>query len=63
VSDNGKGFSPEAVQDGVGIKNLRERAETLKAKLNIHSAPNEGTLVSLAMPLTSSQSAQTAAQT
>jgi signal transduction histidine kinase len=62
VSDNGKGFSLEAVQDGVGMKNLRERAAALRAKLNIHSAPNEGTLVSLALPIISSQSAQIAAQ-
>lgn len=63
VSDDGKGFFVEATHDGMGMKNLRGRAEVLKAKLQIHSAPNEGTLVSLALPLTSSQSAQTVAQT
>lgn len=63
VSDNGKGFSVEVANDGVGMKNLRERATALNAKLTIHSAPNEGTLVSLELPLTSSQLAQIAAQT
>lgn len=62
VSDDGQGFVVEATYDGMGMKNLRGRAEVLKAKLQIHSAPNEGTLVSLALPLTSSQSAQTVAQ-
>lgn len=62
VSDDGQGFVVEASHDGMGMKNLRGRAEALKAKLHIHSAPNEGTLVSLALPLTSNQLAQTVAQ-
>lgn len=63
VSDDGKGFIVEATHDGMGMKNLRGRAEVLKSKLTIHSALDEGTLVSLALPLTSNQLTQTVAQT
>jgi two-component system, NarL family, sensor kinase len=62
VSDDGQGFVAEATYSGMGMKNLRGRAEVLKAKLQIHSAPNEGTLVSLALPLISNQSAQIVTQ-
>jgi signal transduction histidine kinase len=62
VSDNGQGFSVEDTTNGMGMKNLKARASALNAKLHIQSKPYEGTVVSLALPLTSNQLAQTSAQ-
>lgn len=53
VRDNGKGFDPESVNRGHGLNNLRRRADTLKAKLNIESSPGQGTTVEFDAPLPS----------
>ena len=45
VRDNGRGFEPNEVQPGMGLKSMRERAEVLKGRLEISSAAGEGTLV------------------
>ena len=47
IADDGKGFDPEAVGDqgGMGLVNMRERAERLGGTLQIISAPGEGTRV------------------
>jgi signal transduction histidine kinase len=47
VEDNGKGFDPGAVSDrgGMGLINMRERAERLGGSLTLVSAPREGTRV------------------
>ena len=47
VADNGKGFDPSAVTaDHLGLKIMRERAETIGAKLSVYSEPGEGTQIS-----------------
>ncbi len=35
ISDNGKGFDPEELSKGNGLRNMRMRAERLKAKLEV----------------------------
>ncbi len=48
VIDNGTGFDPSTVTaDHLGLKIMRERAETIGAKLNIYSEPGEGTQISV----------------
>jgi signal transduction histidine kinase len=48
VADNGCGFDPSAVPpDHLGLKIMRERAETIHASLSIYSEPGEGTQVSV----------------
>jgi signal transduction histidine kinase len=37
IEDNGKGFKPEAVYEGVGLKSIRSRLKYLNGKLNIDS--------------------------
>ena len=37
ISDNGKGFDPERIKRGNGLRNIRMRAERLKAKLEIET--------------------------
>lgn len=45
ISDNGCGFDPSALSpENLGIKIMRERAETIKAKLEIESATGKGTV-------------------
>lgn len=42
IKDNGKGFDAAEVQYGNGIANMRQRAEEIKGKLEIRTAPGEG---------------------
>jgi signal transduction histidine kinase len=51
VDDDGRGFDPERVQRGQGLGNLAARAADLGAALGIHSDPDEGTTVSVRIPL------------
>lgn len=48
IQDNGKGFILVGdSNNGIGLMNMRNRAETIGAKLNIASAPNDGTCVEI----------------
>ncbi len=49
--DNGKGFDPSGRHDGFGLQGLRERAEAIGGRLSIRSAKNEGTAISIVLPL------------
>lgn len=57
IADEGPGFSPEAVapapdgSSGYGIPGMRARAEDLGGFLAIVSAPGDGTLVSVCIPV------------
>ena len=50
VSDDGRGFGPEAVP-GVGRGSMRERAAAVGGELKIESEPGRGTTVRLRAPL------------
>lgn len=54
IEDNGKGFQPRnIVQDGQvhwGLATMRERAELLKGRIHIDSAPGQGTRISISVP-------------
>lgn len=47
IADNGRGFDPDAVKGGNGIKNMKMRADRIGASLLISAS--EGTLVELRM--------------
>ncbi|MDR6988547.1 signal transduction histidine kinase [Paenarthrobacter nitroguajacolicus] len=58
VFDDGKGFEPSTASGttrgdgtGVGLKSLRERLAALNGSLEIESAPGEGTVVAIRVPL------------
>ncbi len=51
ISDNGIGFTEKNGSDGIGLKNMRQRAEKIKAKLEINSKPDEGTQIILSVDL------------
>ena len=53
VEDNGAGFDPAEVQAGSarsGLKNMRQRVESLGGTFELHSAPGQGTRVVLLVP-------------
>ncbi len=57
ISDDGKGFDPkEASRSGLGMKNIRERAKIIGAKVKIDSAPGEGSMVSVVVRQDDAQS-------
>ncbi len=56
IHDNGCGFDPERASAGLGLQNIRERAERLGARLNITSAPDAGTQVEIIVDLATVQS-------
>jgi len=55
VEDDGYGFDVDAVNtrddDGLGLIGMRERANSVGAKLEIVSSPGQGTRVALAVPI------------
>lgn len=56
IYDDGGGFDPAAVAarpdgSGYGLRSLRERVAALNGQLDIESAPGEGTVVAIRLPL------------
>ncbi len=42
ISDNGAGFDPSLRSEGIGLTNIRTRAELFKGKIEIDSSPGKG---------------------
>jgi signal transduction histidine kinase len=58
VEDKGKGFDVESIKDDwakFGLRNMKERAESVRGNLMIESSPENGTKVTLSLPLTFSK--------
>jgi signal transduction histidine kinase len=54
VGDDGQGFdptNPPPSDGGFGLVGMQERAKELKGKLKVRSAPDQGTEISLSIPL------------
>lgn len=51
IRDNGKGFDLQAASDGNGLRNMKSRAQLLKANLTIRSS-SDGTEIRLRLPIT-----------
>ncbi|RYY70961.1 MAG: hypothetical protein EOO13_04830 [Chitinophagaceae bacterium] len=51
IKDFGKGFDTGGNQKGNGLQNMQHRSQDLKGSLSIRSVQNEGTTVSLSMPV------------
>ena len=57
IEDNGRGFAPEAVPaDHDGLLNMRQRLADLGGRVELRSAPREGTCVRMIAPLKSPSS-------
>ena len=52
IADNGGGFDAAQVRSGFGLESMRQRAESLGARLEIKSAPMDGTRVTVRLPST-----------
>jgi signal transduction histidine kinase len=50
ILDNGRGFNPAHARAGFGLESMRQRAEALGARLDIQSAPMDGTRVTVTLP-------------
>jgi len=52
IEDDGIGFTPEQISaNSMGLKTMRERAESLNAQLNIDSLPERGTRITVEVKL------------
>ena len=51
VDDDGHGFDPGIVGEGLGMGNLRERITSLGGSLDVQSSGEEGTTVRALLPL------------
>lgn len=51
VADNGVGFMPEKAKGGIGLRNLKKRADALNGVLQINSEPGKGAVVEVLFPL------------
>jgi signal transduction histidine kinase len=50
IDDDGRGFDTETTSWGMGLRNLRERAESLGGGLDVDSTSGEGTTVRATLP-------------
>jgi signal transduction histidine kinase len=53
IADDGRGYDPSSVTryEGHGLNNIESRARALGGKLNVSSAPGQGTRVTVTVPL------------
>jgi signal transduction histidine kinase len=52
IRDDGIGFDPSQDGDGLGLRNLRQRAALHHGTVSIDSTPGHGTMVALTLPVT-----------
>jgi ligand-binding sensor domain-containing protein/two-component sensor histidine kinase len=51
MKDDGKGFDPSMLTNRNGLKNIRTRTSKWKGSVNIETAPGNGTLIEIIIPL------------
>lgn len=51
VADDGVGFVPEKAKGGIGLRNLKKRADALNGTLQIKSQPEKGAVIEVLFPL------------
>jgi len=51
IKDDGVGFNVKQKKKGIGVKNIKSRVDKLKGALVINSQPNEGTTISIQIPI------------
>lgn len=51
IADNGKGFDPKSVSKGIGLGNIKRRAEMYGGKYSCYSSPGHGCEIVVAIPL------------
>jgi len=51
IHDNGQGFDPAAITEGMGLTNLQRRAAKHGGSIRIDSAPAQGTTLTITLPV------------
>ncbi len=51
ITDNGNGFDTQTASEGIGIIGMRERVYALQGSFEVRSDPDEGSAVSISLPL------------
>lgn len=51
IADNGKGFDPLTLKDGIGLENIKRRAEMFSGKCKLKSSPGNGCDLMVELPL------------
>ena len=51
INDNGVGFNVKKVKNGIGLKNMKNRAEAMKGEISIVSERDKGTTIKLKIPI------------
>lgn len=51
VHDDGRGFDPDAAHSGMGLKNVRGRAQSLHGSMHAQPAEDRGTVITVTLPL------------
>lgn len=51
VRDNGRGFNVNKKKEGIGLENIRRRAQMLNGKVEIISSPGKGCLINVLVPI------------
>ncbi|MGI4720068.1 MAG: HAMP domain-containing sensor histidine kinase [Janthinobacterium lividum] len=54
VADDGNGFDPASVSEGIGIIGMRERVYAVHGTMDVRSRPGGGTVVAFTLPLNAS---------
>lgn len=50
ISDDGQGFDVATITSGMGLNNMKSRAESIQAQFNLTSHPNGGTKLTISIP-------------
>ena len=58
IQDDGIGFDPAHAETGAGLRNIRDRVQTLGGTVKLTSNPGHGTLVAIALPWPARQTEQ-----
>lgn len=51
IMDDGKGFEPDAIEAGIGLSSIADRAKAFDADYTLKSASNQGTHTTIKVPL------------
>ena len=51
IFDNGKGFDPKTSKNGIGLSNIKKRAESFSGKFILNSAPGKGCEIIVEIPV------------
>ncbi len=51
IFDNGKGFNVKTVKNGIGLSNIKKRAESFSGKFILNSSPGKGCEIIVQMPV------------